>query len=477
MAGLGWVARKIGLGLRPEDDTSVSPEDWIEAQLTDTFPRLCADTVEKGPTSIVEWPADLTYDLATRIQRSQDMKKGEEAVDALGLDPDEQDRQKWENFLKYSVRRQDNYRFANAAIYSADQVKQRLSHFWLNHFTVGAKDSTPQTIGDFWNVIYASLDGSFNDMLYRVTSHPAMLTYLDNIYNVGVNSPKGRTCNAADCVVGFNDNLARELMELHTVSPARRYTEADIRGGAMVLSGWGDIFERPWKKPPADWSQPWQPDHAEPGEKTVLGQTIPDGPEGLRVLTDLLANDPATPHFIAGKLARHFIGEAASDEDIAAIETAWISSNGHLPTVHRAVMHRAIASPAKRFHWPIHWMFQVMRMSGANLLGGYQDIGADLMGIVRDPEDLMAELGNSFWSERQPNGFSELKADWVSTEHLDRRVRLADVLASKGKMSATIDDIIARGEFGDATRDLVLLGKGTAQKFMLLACSPEMMEV
>lgn len=476
MAGLGWVARKVGLGLRPEDDASIAPQDWIEDQLTKTFPRLAPVAVESGAAKIVEWPAELTFDLATCIERATTMRRIKDEIATQNLDPDAFDKAMFDRELKYAVRFADQNRFANTAIYGGDQIKQRLAHFWLNHFTVGAKETTPELIGNFWDAIYASLDGSFEELVYRVTSHPAMLIYLDNIYNIGENSRKAHECRGADCVVGLNDNLARELMELHTVSPARGYSEDDIHNGAKILAGWGDIFELPWDDPPKDWSQPWQPYHAEPGQKTVLGRTVEEGPKGLRVLTDMLAADASTRSFVSGKLARHFIGEDVTAEDTAAIEAAWESSNGHLPTIHRAVLARAIASPAKRFHWPLTWMFEVLRMSGATLVRGYSEINSPLMGVGRNADELMDEMGNSFWSERQPNGFSDRRADWISTEHMDRRIRFANVVFNYAKPRLSPDEIIERNGFGEATRQLVAETRVPEEKFMLLACSPEMME-
>lgn len=475
---LVWAARKIGLGLRPEDDVSVPVEDWLEAQLTESFPRLAIETVARDNPPVVEWPSRLTYDLKTRIERITAMRARSDELDRMTLDPLEDDAQRNANWAKYSMRSLDEYRFANAAIYGADQVKQRLAHFWLNHFTVGWKETTPELIGDYWEAIYAQLDGSFADLLYRVTSHPAMLTYLDNIYNIGYHSEKAKGCDFDGCVIGLNDNLARELMELHTVSPARGYSESDIHNGAMVLAGWGDIFDRPWDKPPKDWAQPWAPYHAEPGKKTVLGTVIPDGQKGLRVLTDMLSADPATRRFVSSKLARHFIGESASDADIGAIEAAWESSQGDLPTIHRAVLSRALSSPERRFHWPLTWFFQMLRMSGATLLRGYEDIGKDLgESISREPDHVLGELGNSFWAIRQPNGYSDRRADWISTEHLDRRIRLAQMTFNGGAPRLSPEEMIVRNELGDAAMALVQKGSSPMQRFVLLFCGPDLTEV
>lgn len=124
------------------------------------------------------------------------------------------------------------------------------------------------------------------------------------------------------------------------------------------------------------------------------------------------------------------------------------------------------------------WLFQILRVSGANLIGGYADLGKELVdGVTRAPDVLTAELGNSFWSIRQPNGYSERKADWISTEHLDRRMRIAEMIARHASPKFTAEEIIDRQGFSDLTRALVARGTTDEQRFVLLACSPEMMEV
>ena len=104
-----------------------------------------------------------------------------------------------------------------------------------------------------------------------------MLTYLDNIYSVGENSPKAQNArrNNSKIQIGLNDNLARELMELHTISPAAGYTEVDIREAAKILSGWGIIFNKPIKgkgnwNGTTDYENIYVPSHAEPGNKQFL---------------------------------------------------------------------------------------------------------------------------------------------------------------------------------------------------------------
>ena len=101
---------------------------------------------------------------------------------------------------------------------------------------------------------------------------------------------------------------------------------------------------------------------------------------------------------------------------------------------------------------------------------------AEWFASVTRVDELMEELGNSFWSERQPNGFSDRRADWISTEHLDRRIRVANVVFNYAKPQLSAEEIIERNGFGEATRALVAQARIPEEKFMLLACSPEMME-
>jgi uncharacterized protein (DUF1800 family) len=478
MITTAWLARKVGMGLQPGDDPHVDPHDWLNSQLSMPTDRMAIQSIKNRNAEPVAWPIHLTYSLNDRIERLVRSNFARKAIDLMGLDDAERGRQLEEDRKQNSVAKIDIYRYLHAAMHGQCQIRHRLSHFWLNHFTVGVKETTPQLISDFWdNAIDANLDGTFENLLYRATTHPAMLTYLDNIYNIGPNSPKARECTSADCVVGLNDNLARELLELHTVSPARGYSENDIHEAAKVLCGWGSIFELPFMNTPVDFSSPYEPYHAEPGGKSVLGYAIPAGPTGLRVLTENLAAETATAAFLSRKLATHFIGERFSAEDFQTIFDAWTQTEGYLPTVHRAVMERAMLSQTTRFHWPVIWFIQLCRMSGARLIKGYEDIDEEFMEpTLRDPERILEEIGNSFWSVRQPDGFSDQRSDWISNEHMDRRIRLASIIQTSGGPTLSTDRMMELYGFSDRTRSLVEQGRSETERFVLLACSPEFME-
>jgi len=310
-----------------------------------------------------------------------------------------------------------------------------------------------------------------------------MLTYLDNIYNIGPDSPKAQKCGSragtSSCVVGLNDNLGRELLELHTVSPVAGYSEDDIKNCAKVLAGWGNIFDKnSWSTKPADFRQPWDNNQSEPGRKLVLGKEIPTGKKGLRVLTDFLASHPDTKRFLSKKIITHFCGEKYAQDHSEQLVDLWTKTNGDLKELHSKVMEMSITSNEKVFLWPTTWCFQVARVTGANIAAGFNEIGEDNMrSHIIDPSRIMSEMGHDFWAERQPNGFSDLKDDWISTEHIDRRIRYAGLLFDFGRPEKDTNYIINQHIKMPALRNKLLSIGNERTRFIATLCSPEMMEV
>ena len=478
---LARVSRRIGLGAMEEFSSHTNIEGIIKSSLE-------SHVVFKGLPSlhgaIEMWPSEKEFDLNQRIGRLVKRRTESDAIDKRKLSDQEREIARELNWKKFSVDKIDQYRFFHAGQYATNQVKLRLSYFWLNHFTVGAKEVTPQLISDYWeNVMLSGLDGTFSDLLYNAITHPAMLTYLDNIYNIGPNSPKAQKCGskagASSCVVGLNDNLGRELLELHTVSPLAGYSEGDITNCAKVLAGWGNIFDKnSWSTKPADFRQPWDNNQSEPGRKLVLGKEIPTGKKGLRVLTDFLASHPDTKRFLSKKIITHFCGEKYAQDHSEQLVDLWTKTNGDLKELHSKVMEMSITSNEKVFLWPTTWCFQVARVTGANIAAGFNEIGEDNMrSHIIDPSRIMSEMGHDCWAERQPNGFSDLKDDWISTEHIDRRIRYAGLLFDFGRPEKDTNYIINQHIKMPALRNKLLSIGNERTRFIATLCSPEMMEV
>ena len=484
-------ARKIGFGFSPNDDIPLDINAWNIEQLNDEFPSF-------GLNKVGLWPEEYNFSIKQRFERLDKHITYRDKIQAENIDRQEKNKRVKASKREADVHKYDVYKLWNSAIYDNDMFKQRLLHFWSNHFTVGGNNNFRNyVIGDLiYNVIYENLNGSFDNLLYLVTSHPGMLDYLDNPSSVGENSKEAKWLRKDGKIAGLNDNLARELLELHTVSPARKYSETDIRNTAKILAGWGfgvpnfvEDYNREKKNGHLSNNitfekfvlAPYVKIRAEPGKKVVMGKTFPSGPKALRKLTNMLADDDFTAQYLSKKLAIHFIGEKASKEEVKVIYDTWKKSKGDLAEVHKATLKVARTTKIKKFLWPSTWMFQSIRVSGARFIkenesgGGFgriQDNGR----LDYEPLGILDEIGHNFWASRQPDGYSEKKLDWVSTEHLDRRIRIASRIFRAGP-SRSGEEIADLLDFSDRTKLVISKGRGSEEKFIIALCSSDFMEV
>ena len=215
----------------------------------------------------------------------------------------------------------------DAALDSDIGFVERLVWFWSNHFCVSA-DKGPQVrslCGAFEReAIRPHVLGRFGDMLLAVESHPAMLFYLDNVRSAGPQSIAGRNRGT-----GLNENLAREIMELHTLGVRTVYTQDDVTNFAKVITGWSIV---PFKQDPVHGGEfIFNARLHEPGAQIVIGKTYPDGEfdQGRAVLADI-ARHPATAKHIAGKFARHFIADTPPPALVDRLAQRFLETHGDL---------------------------------------------------------------------------------------------------------------------------------------------------
>jgi len=208
------------------------------------------------------------------------------------------------NVVRDIVRGEANARFA-AALGAEIGFAERLVWFWSNHFCVSAdKGNVRQICGAYEReAIRAHVLGRFGDMLLAVESHPAMLIYLDNARSIGPDSLAGLRQKR-----GLNENLAREILELHTLGVRSVYTQDDVTRFANVITGWTLVGMR--QDPARGGEFEFNPRMHQPGAQTVIGKSYPDNgrAQGQAVLFDL-ARHPATAKHIATKLARPFVAD------------------------------------------------------------------------------------------------------------------------------------------------------------------------
>jgi uncharacterized protein (DUF1800 family) len=220
----------------------------------------------------------------------------------------------------------------------------------------------------------------------------------------------------------------------------------------------------------------------EPGDKTIMGVTYPEGFDALKQVSDYLARHEATILHISGKLAKHFIEEEPSEAAITFIADAWRNSDGDMQAIHKAVIEAAVARPeARKFQHPEIWLYQMLRSSGANLFYGWDQVSFGIDEFMfdfvpRSPRVLLQELGESYWIRRQPNGYSDEREDWISPEHMDRRIRFAQHAFKSGQPALGAEALLERFSLGERTRALVAQGRDDLEKFVLLFASPDMVE-
>ena len=486
------IAHKLGLMFLPETTLPEEVKSWAINQLNAKSPALGIKRIARMAKIVpTEWPKSVQPNLLERDNMFS-LYKYNKKREEMGLAGFTSKAATRENERTNTLGVLDELKFAQRNVYGEDQLKLRFTAFWANHFTTGNIWDNQNHIGHAIDeAILANLNGNFSHMLYKMTTHSSMLAYLDNCWSCGENSENAYWAKKDGFQAGLNDNLGRELLELHTVSPKAKYTESDIKNAANVLAGWGvwpgritgddELLstEQRHKKllEMGGTINSWdffKKTHAEPGTKKVLGKVIPAGKGGLKQLTDFLGSHEHTIDYISFKLAQHFVNDNPTKQDVDYIKKAWKGGNGDLVQIHTAVIERAISSKEPKFQWPMTWLFQVIRLSGATYFEGWDELEEYNRGVMHARE-IFEELGQSFWHERQPNGYPLDKNEWLSGEMFERRIRFADAIYSGGNPTSTPDEIMDRIGANESTRSLVNNFTRQKDKFIALMCSPEIM--
>lgn len=294
---------------------------------------------------------------------------------------------------------------------------ERLVMFWSNHFSIFQDKGqfTRAMVGHFERTaIRKNVLGTFSDMLCAVYTHPCMLAYLDNTQSYGPNSKTGKGLKKT-----YNENLARECFELHTLGVGGGYTQNDVIALSKVLTGWN--FRR--LPDPAAGEFCFLNDWHEPGPQTILGRVWPEQAngveQGLSVLR-FLATHPMTAQHIAFKLIRHFITDKPSPSDVATIAKAFTASGGNLLSVSTALLKlpSAWSTPPARIRQPYPWMLSIVRGLGVTpTMLTDKDIST-----LRDySRYLMQEA----WKRISPDGYQDDNYLWMNPLAVRLRRELA----------------------------------------------------
>jgi uncharacterized protein (DUF1800 family) len=296
---------------------------------------------------------------------------------------------------------------------------ERLVIFWANHFsmTVNKSDAVRGTIGQWErDVMRANVLGRFADMLHGTIEHPAMIAYLDNADSIGPNSPIGQ-----DWGVGYNENLARELLELHTLGSDGGYSEEDVSAFAKILTGWS--YVRGWESDGGyngGTSQNrgrfiFRSNWHEPGAIAFMGKTYAAAGQrqAERVLDDLAVH-PSTAEHIAFKLVRHFITDEPTPAMVEPLKRRFLATDGNLKSVSLALLElpEAWSTPLSKLRTPYEMSVAQYRALGAR----YQD---DEPWAFSEPLNALRQMQ---WQSPSPEGYSDDTLTWLNPDAM--RIRL-----------------------------------------------------
>ncbi len=415
---------RFGLGRRGNEPLPADPTAWLLDQLR-----------QPDPTRLDDPPTTVKGLTALREDRATKPPPGESQAKKL-------------------FQAQAAAQLANAVTTPAP-FRERLVWFWTNHFVVSLRrgECTAVAAAFVEEAIRPHVTGRFGDMLLAVMRHPAMLLYLDNAGSFGPDSPVGQKTHR-----GLNENLARECLELHTVSPLAGYTQADVTSFANILTGWSVEL----KTDPPGFR--YRPMAHEPGVQTVLGRQFPPDEEGGVAALAFLANHPATHRFLATKLVRHLVADEPPPDAVRKIEAVLRDTHGNLGAASAALVKLDAAwQPGTKLRTPMELLIASVRAL---------DVSPDK---IPNMVGILGGLGQPLWTAPAPNGWPDRAADWAAPEAMLRRIDWASGFAGRigDRDVLDISDANRGPLLRPETREAIRRAGSRRDAMTLLLTSPE----
>lgn len=341
---------------------------------------------------------------------------------------------------------------------------ERLVAFWSNHFCISASKGELARIwaGAFEReAIRPHVLGRFADMLKAVEQHPAMLFFLDNQQSLGPDSRAGQNRKR-----GLNENLAREIMELHTLGVGGGYTQGDVTSLARIITGWTFAGRQGQLGIPGSFV--FNVNAHQPGPQILLGKTYDQAglAQGEAALADL-ARHPSTASFVAAKFVRHFVADDPPPALVARLRDVFVKTDGDLKAMAAALVDsdEAWKAPLTKMRSP----YDFLVASGRLLARVPEDPGTYLNSLNL--------LGQPLWSPPGPNGFPDTNAAWAAPEGIKLRLDIAAQIGARlGNNIDPLDllEFAAADAASTETRRTIERAESRQQALALLLMSPEM---
>ncbi|HEX3912801.1 MAG TPA: DUF1800 domain-containing protein [Steroidobacteraceae bacterium] len=457
---------RFGLGARPGElaAAAAEPRAWLMAQIRGPAPS--AANASLAPSDQIFAGLLAARDERQMLQR-ESAAQGSEAKMAF-------------NAIREAY--QPHYRAqvlarAQSAALTMRPFAERLVHFWANHFAVSADKGVVYGLaGTLENeAIRPHVGGRFVGLLTAVEQHPAMIAFLDNQYSVGTDSVaaqfaarfRGRNATTPNRRFGINENLAREILELHTLGVNGGYTQADVTSFAQIITGWSIGGGKGRLAGGAPGRFYFRENLHQPGAKVFLGKTYSQAgrQQGEAVLADL-AQRPQTAKFIATKLVRHFIADDPPPAAVERVARSFLKSGGDLPQVYAALIDspESWEAKARKFKTPEDFVFSTLRALNV---------------APAQPEELIRTfdlLGQRQFTPGSPAGWPDTSKNWDGSDALMHRVLWASRVGAKYERGVEPAQLAAESLGGYAraeTLSALRRASSGSQAVALLLMSPE----
>ena len=327
----------------------------------------------------------------------------------------------------------DSHAKFNSAVESTTPFFERLVFFWADHFSVSAKNNGVSMVAHDYEMraIRPYVDGYFYDMLRAVIGHPAMLRFLDNHISVGPNSTyitsRNRKNQPLNKMRGLNENLGRELLELHTLGVGGGYTQTDVTNTGSLLAGWTVNKNHQFI---------FRPEYAEPNAVPILGKSYggktPDITHMEQLLQDL-AKHPKTAEYICTKLARHFISDTPPAHVVQNLSQVFLNTRGHLPSVYEALLNtdEAWDTFGQKTKRPFDHLVSGVKAVGLSMDAVQPQAGKTKNQVKRNTltVGMLISLNQVLYHVPDPSGWSDMGRNWITPQGVTFRLLWASRIA------------------------------------------------
>ena len=435
------AVNRFGYGARSDElqNAEQAPKTWIKAQL---LPVHFTQTLPHSNDIIIE--------------NAKYQKQQKQQITPVKT------QQQMDNLLKAkrfprNVSRKFYIDALEQSIHSSHSVSWRLLDFFSNHFSVSSKGRLMIGLSATLEreAIASNMLGNFEDLLLAVEQHPAMLIYLNNEKSFGPNSKKAKRSKT-----GLNENLAREILELHTLGVDGTYTQEDVIELAKGITGWS--VKNPNKEPSAGFT--FRDVGHEPGPRKLLGKMYAQVgiDQGKNMLRDL-AMHPDTAKHVCYKLAHHFVSDNPPASLLAKMETTWLKKRGNMTQVMFCLFdaEEAWLDSRQKFKTPREFVISTYRALAPKKIS-YKAL-----------LDSLVSLGQEPFNAGSPAGYSDDIDDWLGGSALMARIDWSTTMLGYSKRVNKVMELALGESVSEQTYQMVMRAESREQALSLLLMSPD----